>query len=86
MKKAVAEEVIKPEAKTHTGKVKWFRDEKGYGFILPEKKGDPDIFVHYSAIHMGGFRTLNDGATVTYELAAGPKGIHAINVVPQVEN
>ena len=60
------------------GKVKWFSDEKGYGFILREES--PDVFVHYSAIQMEGFRTLHEGEEVAYELLASPKGPQAINV------
>lgn len=62
-----------------TGKIKWFNENKGYGFILQESDGK-DVFVHYSDIEGDGFRTLSEGETVEYELADGPKGPHATNV------
>ena len=62
-----------------TGTVKWFSDEKGFGFITPDDQGK-DLFVHYSAIQGGGFRTLAEGAKVSYEAEAGPKGPSATNV------
>ena len=62
----------------HTGKVKWFNNAKGFGFI--EQQEGPDIFVHFSAIQMDGFRTLNEGDSVCYELIDGPKGLQAQNV------
>ena len=61
-----------------TGKVKWFNNSKGYGFI--EQPGSSDIFVHYSAIQGDGFRTLAEGAKVEYELGESPKGPQATNV------
>lgn len=64
-----------------TGTVKWFNNAKGYGFILPEGGGE-DLFVHYSAIQMDGYRTLKAGQAVDYEPQAGDKGQQAINVVP----
>ncbi len=60
------------------GKVKWFNNQKGYGFI--ESEGDGDIFVHYSAIKSDGFKTLNEGELVQYEVVEGPKGKQATNV------
>lgn len=63
------------------GTVKWFNNAKGYGFILPEGGGE-DLFVHYSAIQMDGFRTLRAGQSVAYEPQAGDKGHQAVNVVP----
>jgi CspA family cold shock protein len=62
-----------------TGVVKWFSDEKGFGFITPDD-GGPDAFVHFSAIEGEGFRTLTEGAKVEYELGEGPKGPQATNV------
>jgi len=56
-----------------TGTVKWFNDAKGYGFITPDEGGD-DIFAHFSAINMQGFKTLKEGQKVQYDLADGPKG------------
>lgn len=62
------------------GKVKWFNAEKGYGFI--EREGQADVFVHYSAINTKGFRTLNEGDVVTFDVEAGKngKGPQAVNV------
>ena len=67
-----------------TGRVKWFSDAKGFGFIEPDEKG-MDVFVHFSAIQMDGFKTLKQGCRVSYELMEGPKGAHAqnITVLPQ---
>lgn len=60
------------------GKVKWFNKEKGYGFI--ERDGGSDVFVHFSAIEMDGFKTLQEGETVEFEVVDGPKGLQAANV------
>jgi len=60
------------------GKVKWFNNQKGYGFI--ESEGGGDIFVHYSAIKADGFKTLNEGELVQYDAVEGPKGKQATNV------
>lgn len=62
-----------------TGIVKWFNNTKGYGFILPESGGG-DIFAHYSAIDMDGYKTLKAGQTVKFETEQGPKGLHAKNI------
>ena len=62
-----------------TGKVKWFNDQKGFGFIQPEN-GGKDIFVHHSVIEGQGFRTLQDGEAVEYEAEEGPKGTKATRV------
>jgi CspA family cold shock protein len=62
-----------------TGKVKWFNNSKGYGFI--EQKGGADVFVHYSAIQGDGFRSLNEGQDVEFEITQGSKGLQASNVV-----
>ena len=61
-----------------TGKVKWFNDQKGFGFISSDK--GKDIFVHHSVIEGQGFRTLQDGETVEYEAEEGPKGTKATKV------
>lgn len=61
------------------GTVKWFSDTKGFGFIEPEG-GGADVFAHFSAIQMEGFRTLKPGARVTYDLVQGPKGDLAHNI------
>jgi len=62
-----------------TGTVKWFNDAKGFGFISPDDEG-ADLFVHYTAIKMDGFRTLAEGQRVTFEAVQGPKGMQADQV------
>ena len=62
-----------------TGTVKWFNDDKGFGFITPDDAGK-DLFVHHSAIAAEGFRSLAEGARVSYEAEAGDKGPKAVNV------
>ena len=62
-----------------TGKIKWFNDAKGYGFI--ERPDGDDVFVHYSAIVGTGFRSLSEGQEVEFEVVDGPKGKQAANVV-----
>jgi len=63
------------------GTVKWFNDAKGFGFIEPEAGGE-DVFAHFSAIQMEGFRTLQQGGRVSFELVQGPKGHMAQNIMP----
>ena len=65
--------------KMSSGKVKWFNESKGFGFIEPDEGGD-DIFVHFSSIKAEGFKTLNEGQAVTYNAEEGPKGLHAVEV------
>ena len=65
-----------------TGTVKWFSDDKGFGFITPDD-GGRDLFVNFSGISGDGYRSLAEGAKVTYEEEAGPKGPKAVNVVKQ---
>lgn len=66
-------------AERETGTVKWFNEEKGYGFITPEN-GGRDLFVHYSEIRGEGFRTLEEGARVEYSVGEGRKGPNAVDV------
>lgn len=64
-----------------TGTVKWFNDAKGYGFITPDDGGE-DLFAHFSAIQMDGFKTLKQGQRVTFDLKEGEKGKQADNIKP----
>ena len=63
----------------NTGTVKWFNDAKGYGFI--ERPDGDDVFVHYSAIEGGGFKTLSEGDSLEFDVVEGPKGKQAANVI-----
>ncbi len=65
-----------------TGSVKWFSDQKGYGFIVPDD-GGKDIFVHHTGIEGTGFKSLKEGDKVSYEVSQSPKGEQAIKVVKQ---
>jgi len=62
-----------------TGIVKWFNDAKGFGFITPDEGGE-DLFAHFSAIHMDGFKTLKEGQRVSFDVTTGPKGKQAANI------
>jgi CspA family cold shock protein len=62
-----------------TGTVKWFNDAKGYGFITPDD-GSEDLFAHFSAIQMAGFKTLKEGMKVSFDVVQGPKGKQASNI------
>jgi CspA family cold shock protein len=63
------------------GTVKWFDEKKGYGFI--EQENGPDVFVHHSGINTSGFKTLNEGDQVTFDIEQGKKGPSAVNVTPK---
>ena len=63
-----------------TGKVKWFNEKKGFGFL--EQPGGPDVFVHFSAIGGSGFKTLSEGQAVSFDVTDGAKGPQASNVMP----
>ena len=67
------------DLKMATGKVKWFNAEKGFGFI--EREGGEDVFVHFSAIQGEGFKTLDEGQNVEFDIVEGPRGPQAANVV-----
>ena len=67
-------------SQTQTGTVKWFNDAKGFGFITPES--GPDLFVHHNSIQSSGFRSLQEGQRVSYDVTQGPKGAQASNITP----
>ena len=64
-----------------TGKIKWFNDAKGFGFIADDKGGE-DVFVHFSAVEMDGYKSLKEGQAVEYEAESSGKGLKATKVVP----
>lgn len=66
----------------YTGTVKWFNATKGYGFIGRDDNGGDDVFVHFSAIQMEGYRALKQGQKVEFEIEQGPKGLQAAHVTP----
>jgi len=63
-----------------SGKVKWFNNAKGFGFVIEDGKTE-DLFAHFSAIQMEGYKTLKAGQRVNFEIIQGPKGMHAVNIV-----
>jgi len=73
------EEVEEEDVTMANGRVKWFSDSKGYGFI--ERDDGEDVFVHYTAIKGEGFRSLSEGQEVEFDIVQGPKGLQAANVV-----
>ncbi|KTT19157.1 cold shock domain-containing protein CspD [Pseudomonas fulva] len=62
-----------------SGKVKWFNNAKGYGFVVEDGKSE-DLFAHFSAIQMDGYKTLKAGQSVQFDVIQGPKGLHAVNI------
>ncbi|WP_434773573.1 cold shock domain-containing protein CspD [Pseudomonas entomophila] len=71
-----------------SGKVKWFNNAKGYGFVNKDGSTE-DLFAHYSAVRIEGYKTLKAGQRVVFDIVQGPKGLHAINITPEpigVEN
>ena len=73
-------ELIEEQYEMSTGTVKWFNDAKGFGFITPDEGGE-DLFAHFSAIQMDGFKSLTEGQKVQFQVAAGPKGKQATNIM-----
>lgn len=65
-----------------SGKVKWFNNAKGYGFVVEDGKNE-DLFAHFSAIQMDGYKTLKAGQSVQFDVIQGPKGLHAVNICIQ---
>ena len=65
-----------------TGKIKWFNDQKGFGFIADDTGGE-DVFVHFSAVEMDGFKSLKEGQVVEYDAQSSDKGLKATRVVPK---
>jgi CspA family cold shock protein len=76
--------VKREEITMATGRVKWFNNAKGYGFILPDDD-TTDLFAHYTSIKMEGYKTLKAGQVVNFEVIEGNKGQHAVNIMPELE-
>jgi CspA family cold shock protein len=72
---------VAKDGRMAVGKIKWFNDQKGFGFIADDKGGD-DVFVHFSAVQMDGFKSLKEGQAVEYEAESSAKGLKATKVVP----
>jgi CspA family cold shock protein len=79
LKKRPVAQSTKQGEQMATGTVKWFNDAKGYGFITPDD-GSEDLFAHFSAINMSGFKTLKEGQKVSFDVVQGPKGKQASNI------
>lgn len=71
--------LVRDRGNMATGTVKWFNDSKGFGFITPDD-GSEDLFAHFSAINMNGFKTLKEGEKVSFDVTQGPKGKQAANI------
>jgi len=82
MKSSAVEHSYSEERRMITGKVKWFNDAKGFGFITPDN-GDKDVFVHFRSIQGSGFKSLQEGQVVEFNVTQGQKGPQADNVVPK---
>lgn len=68
-----------------TGKVKWFNNAKGFGFIIADENHTEDLFAHYSAIQSEGYKSLKAGQPVSFEITPGPKGMHAVKITPLLQ-
>jgi cold shock protein len=75
-------DTLHKEMEMAVGKVKWFNDAKGFGFITPAD-GSEDLFAHFSAVQGGGFKSLKEGQTVSFDVTTGPKGKQAANIRPE---
>jgi CspA family cold shock protein len=75
-------DTLHEEMEMAIGKVKWFNDAKGFGFITPVD-GSEDLFAHFSAVQGGGFKSLKEGQTVSFDVTVGPKGKQAANIRPE---
>ena len=81
-RKGILPDNLQQETTMATGKVKWFNDAKGFGFITPDGGGE-DLFAHFSAIQGSGFKTLKEGQAVSFDVTTGPKGKQAANIRPE---
>ena len=81
-RKGIPPDNLQQETTMATGKVKWFNDAKGFGFITPDGGGE-DLFAHFSAIQAGGFKSLKEGQAVSFDVTTGPKGKQASNIKPE---
>ena len=79
IERAIRKTGVRVMSDRHSGTVKWFNDAKGYGFVTPDDGGE-DLFAHFSAIQMNGFKTLKEGQKVSFEVTQGPKGKQASNI------
>ena len=75
----ISAQPVQTDGPKSTGVVKWFNNDKGFGFITPDAGGE-DLFAHFSSIQMTGFKTLKEGQKVAFEIIQGPKGQQALNI------